>query len=218
MSTATLPAASLQAQPAPTGAEATSPPAPSKALSTARSLWPTQTAPVAIDETPLSTRDIVLGLAGYVALPGIALLDAAGPSTLSAGVAAPVAALLLSVPSLLVGHQYLGLHADPRALLADVGRVFVHCGRLALGLVPAVGLYAATTRLGPIALAVALAAIGFGSVRLAKRRLDRREAAARPDATDAADRRFRMGALTLAWSVLSLLIGARMGFTLLQQL
>jgi len=171
------------------------------------------------DERPLATRDIALGVAGYLALPAVGLLDVGGMGVLPTAIAPPVAALFLSVPSLLVGHQFLGLHADPRDLMADVGRVFVLGGRLALGVVPAVGLYAATTGLGPVALMVALAIIGIGSVELARRRLLRREARMKVDCTVAPhERRARMTLLATAWSALSLLIAIRLGITLLSSI
>ncbi len=167
-------------------------------------------------EHPLSVWDIARGLAGYLALPAVGLLDGGTASVFSAAVAPPIAALFLSVPSLLVGHQFLGLHADPRDLMSDVGRVFVLGGRLALGVVPAVALYAATTRLGPVALIVALTCIGVGSVELARRRLLQREILTKvDDARPSKARRVRMTLLATAWSALSLLIAVRLGITLL---
>jgi len=173
-------------------------------------------APAPTAERPMSARDIALGLAGYIALPAVGLLDVGSAGVFPTAVAPPVAALFLSVPSLLVGHQFLGLHADPRELMADVGRVFVLGGRLALGVVPAVGLYAATTRLGPVALMFALTVIGVGSVELARRRLLRREALTNAErAGPSKARRVRMTLLATAWSALSLLIAVRLGITLL---
>ena len=175
--------------------------------------------PVEAELSPLDSRDLALGLAGYLALPVVGLLDVAGPGLLPTAIAPPIAAMLLSVPSLVVGHQYLGLSASPRDLMADVGRVFVQTGRLALGLVPAVGLYAATTGLGPAALALALTGIGLASVELARRRLIRRERAthaAGPPTTPG--QRLRMVLLATAWAALALLIAARLGATLLHAL
>ncbi len=162
----------------------------------------------------LSPRDMALGLAGYLVLPLVGLLDVAGPDVVPAAVAPPVAALFLSVPSLVVGHQYLGLSASPRDLMADVGRVFVRSGRLCLGLVPAVGLYAATTGLGPIALVLSLVLVGGVSLELARRRIIRRERQASGE--DAASgQRLRMVGLATAWAVLALLVAARLGSSLL---
>lgn len=159
--------------------------------------------------------EIGLGLVGYLALPFVGLLDTAGgPGVLVAAIAPPLAALFLSVPSLLVGHQYLGLLASPGDMLRDIGQVFVRCGQLALGLVPAVGLYAATSSLGPVALMVALLAIGTTSVVLARRRIEQREASINPSPRG----RLRMSALAIGWSALSLLVGARLGLELLTSL
>lgn len=180
----------------------------------------TDVAPVEADDTPLPPRTIALGLAGYLALPVVGLLDAGGgPGILPSAIAPPVAALLLSVPSLVVGHQYLGLSASPRDLLSDVGRVFVQTGRLALGLVPAVGLYAATTGLGSAALIVSLLVIGVLGLELARRRLIRRErAAAVPSTPPTPAQRLRMVGLATAWATLALLIAARLGHTFVYSL
>jgi len=175
--------------------------------------------PVDADTADLTPGRIALGLAGYLALPVVGLLDMGGGGSLGAGVAPPVAALALSVPSLVVGHQFLGLTASPRDLMADVGRVFVQTGRLALGLVPVVGLFAATTGLGPLALVVSLALIGLVSLELARRRLIRRERAATVDRTDVSHgERMRMVLLATAWSVLAFFIAARMGLSFLHSL
>jgi hypothetical protein len=175
--------------------------------------------PVATDTQPLTTGNIALGLAGYLVLPFVGLLDSAGAGTLPTAVAPPIAALLLSVPSLIVGHQYLGLTASPRDLLADVGRVFVQTGRLCLGLVPVVGLYAATTGLGPIALALVLTGVGLVSLELARRRLIRRERAATAgDRVVTPGERVRMVLLATAWAGLALLIAGRLGLSLLSSI
>jgi hypothetical protein len=50
------------------------------------------------------------------ALPLVGLLGDGGAGGLAGGVAPPLAALALSVPSLLVGHQFLGLQASPAEL------------------------------------------------------------------------------------------------------
>lgn len=167
-------------------------------------------------ERPVSSADLGLGVLGFVLLPCVGLLDQMGVSDMPLAVAPPLAALFLSVPSLVVGHQYLGLNADPRALMADVGRVFVRAGRLALGLVPVVGLFAATTGLGPLALAWALLGVGVVSVELARRQLIRREAAGHAGIAPAVSG--RMVLLATAWAGLSLLIAARMGLLLLSHL
>lgn len=154
-------------------------------------------------------------LLGFVALPLVGLLGDGGAGGLAGGVAPPLAALALSVPSLLVGHQFLGLQASPAELARDVVAVFTRCGRLALALVPVVGLYAATSGLGPTALVLALTCIGIASVSLARQRLMAREAAAGPAAPGAA---LRMALLATAWAALALLVGARMGVDLLHAL
>ena len=166
-------------------------------------------------ERPVSTADLGIGVLGFVLLPCVGLLDQMGVSDMPLAVAPPLAALFLSVPSLVVGHQYLGLNAEPTALMADVGRVFVRAGRLALGLVPVVGLFAATTGLGPMALALALLGIGVVSVELARRQLVRREVAGH---TAGSPFPARMVLLATAWAGLSLLIAARMGLMLLAHL
>jgi hypothetical protein len=152
---------------------------------------------------------------GFVALPVVGLLGEGGAGGLAGGVAPPLAALALSVPSLIVGHQFLGLQAAPAELVRDVVAVFTGCGRLALALVPVVGLYAATSGLGPAVLVTALTCVGLAGVSLARQRLLAREAAAGPSTPGA---RARMAVLATAWAALALLVGARMGADLIRAL
>ncbi len=221
-----LPLAGAAVPPVPAPAPVSDPvsdPVPAAASVAPRPLPPLQARrlppPVAL--VPLAPSAVLLGIAGYVALPLVGMLGgpAAGTGSAVAAVAPPVAALFLSVPSLLTGHQFLGLHAAPADLVRDIGHVFVGCGRLALGLVPMVALYSATTRLGGVAMVLSMVALGLTGVELARRRLIRREAAAAAaaGATSFAGRT-RMDLLAVGWSLLALLIAARMGIELLVQL
>ncbi len=170
-------------------------------------------APVPLER--LEARQILLGALGYVMLPLVGVMGHGG-GEVSAALAPPVAALFLSVPSLLTGHQFLSLHASPADLVRDIAHVFVGCGKLALGLVPMVALYSATSAMGPMGLVVCLVAIGLAGVELSRRRLVRREGlAARTAGTETAKNQLQMDVLAVAWAGLALLIGARMGLELI---
>lgn len=85
------------------------------------------------------------------------------PSALSIG----GGAVLLTGPALLVAHQFLGLQGRPEDLVAALVRAFCRLGDLSLGLVPLVGLFSVTSRLGPAVMALGFATAGaFALIRL----------------------------------------------------
>ena len=154
------------------------------------------------------------------ALVGFALLGvvaALGGDAAQAAQAAPVGlvsaagALVLTVPALLVAHPFLSLRASPQALVAAIARPFARVGDLALGLVPALLLFRATSGLAPLLLCVfllGLAALGFS---LAVRHLVAAERSANPQVWAVG----KMALLAWAWSALAALIGARLGVSVL---
>lgn len=151
-----------------------------------------------------SPAELALGLAGYTLLGVVGGLGGADP--VSAAPSAVVSAggmLLLTVPALLVAHQYLRLAAPPAAMLAEILRTFVRLGEVALGAVPALVLFSATSALGgplSVLLLAGLATLGF---TLVLHRLTRAEALA--------DGRPRtMSVLAIAWCGLSGLVGLRL--------
>lgn len=152
-------------------------------------------------------------LGGYALLGVIAALGGAeGASQAPVSAVSTVGALVLTVPALLVAHPFLSLRAAPEALLGAIARPFARVGDLALGLVPTLLLFRATSGLAPLLLAamlVGLACLGFS---LAVRHLVQAERSANPDYWAVA----RMSMLAWAWSGLALLIGARLalGFLL----
>lgn len=157
--------------------------------------------PVAADLP--SPADLARGLAGYVLLGLVGGLT--GDDPVAAAPAAAVTAggmLLLTVPALLVAHQYLRLSAAPASLLGELARTFVRCGELALGALPVVLLFAATSALGgPVATLVLAGLAGMGFT-LATRRLVRAEARADGSA-------WRMSVLAVGWCALAAMVGLR---------
>lgn len=152
-------------------------------------------------------------LAGFALLGVVAVVgdEAGGLSRAPVGLVSAGGALLLTVPALLVAHPFLSLRAAPEALVAAIVRPFQRVGDLALGLVPALLLFRATSGLAPFLLCVALlgmAALGFS---LAVRHLVDAERAAGSEG-------WGVGTMTLlawGWSGLALLIGARLGIGVL---
>lgn len=156
--------------------------------------------------TPLPTPgELVRGLGGFAWLGLAGTLGAGQASFVAAPFALVTAAgvLLLTVPALVVGHQYLRLGAAPPAIVGEIARVFARCGDVALATVPALLLFSMTSRLGGGIAALLLAALGLLGLRLAARRLVRLE-------LDAAGHPVPMGLLVLAWSGLAALVGLRL--------
>jgi hypothetical protein len=117
--------------------------------------------------------------------------------------------MLLTVPALLVGHQYLALQAAPATLLTALLRGFTGSGRVALGLVPLLLGFAATTDIAPELAVAALLGVSLHALLLTMGRLERLEAAAHPSDWSA---RGRMGLLVLGWGALYGLIGLRLAW------
>lgn len=148
-----------------------------------------------------------LGLLGLVAVVG----GDGGLARTPVGLVSAGGALLLTVPALLVAHPFLELRAAPQALLAAIARPFQRVGDVALGLVPALLLFRATSGVAPALLCLALlglAALGFS---LAVRHLVDAERVASPERWAVG----KMAMLAWAWSGLALLVGARLGVGLL---
>lgn len=143
---------------------------------------------------------------GYLLLPavGFATLGPDLPGAVLSAAAVPAGSLLLTLPALLVVHEVMGLSTPPSALLGAVGRAFVGAGEVALGLAPALLLFAATTGDAPWLFVTGLAALGATFLLLAVRALDRLHAEA------AAGTRARMFLLARGWALLALLVGGRL--------
>ncbi len=143
--------------------------------------------------------DLIRGLSGFAflglagAMGGDESLRAA-PAALTTG----VGMLLLTLPALLVGHQLLGLKAEPATLVVAMARVFARCGDIGLAAVGVVVLFSATSSLGPLVFAMVSAGIGILGFALVIRQLVRIE-----------NNAFSMFILTVGWALLAALIGAR---------
>ncbi|MDP2316997.1 MAG: hypothetical protein Q8P41_29155 [Pseudomonadota bacterium] len=166
---------------------------------------------------PLPTSvELARAIAGYALLGGVAALGAgeAAVSHAPVGLVSAVGALALTVPALLVAHPFLTLRAAPQALVAAIARPFTRTGDVALGLVPTLLLFRATSGLAQLLLALMLvgaAGLGFS---LAIRNLVQTEADASEDSWSV----WKMTLLAWAWSGLAALIGARLGIGVLLDL
>lgn len=117
--------------------------------------------------------------------------------------AAPaLGALVLTAPALLAVHQFLGLSAAPERLVVALARAVVAAGRVALGLVPVVLFFAATSTLWPIALAAAVAVPGIAMACVAI--VDLRDAESSEIVMPP-----RFALLLVGWAGLALLIALR---------
>jgi hypothetical protein len=170
--------------------------------------------PSAHGELPLpSPAALARALLGFTLLGAVAALgtDPGATSHAPVGIVSAVGALALTVPALLVAHPFLTLRAAPQALVAAIARPFTRTGDLALGLVPTLLLFRATSGLAQLLLALMLlgaAGLGFS---LAVRNLVAAEAAASPDAWSV----WKMRLLACAWSGLAALVGVRLGIGVL---
>lgn len=167
---------------------------------------------------PLRPVEVGRAVLGWIALGAVGL--ATEPEALATGtaytVAAPAGAMLLTVPALLVGHQYLNLRASPATLVSTLLLGFVRAGDVALGLVPLALLFSATSDLGPVVTVLGLLGASFQGLLVTMRRLNAAEAGC----TEAAEWavRGRMQLLVIAWAGLYALIGLRLTWNLLAAL
>lgn len=160
-------------------------------------------------DVPLpSPAALARGLLGYALLGAVAALgtDPAAISHAPVGLVSAVGALALTVPALLVAHPFLTLRAAPQALVAAIARAFARVGDLALGLVPTLLLFRATSGLAQLLLALMLVGVGTLGFSLAIRNLVTAESKASADSWSV----WKMTLLAWAWSGLAALIGARL--------
>ena len=179
----------------------------------------TLASPAPRSETPpLRPLAVLRATGGWLLLAVVAL--AAEPNALVESapltLAAPAGALLLTVPALLVGHQFLNLRAAPSALLSALLRGYCGAGDVALGLTPLALLFSATSALGPLILMVTVGGAGLQALAVTLLRLARAEDAATAEPDLAA--KGRMVVLGLAWAALTALIGLRLSFDLANSL
>ncbi len=140
---------------------------------------------------------------------GLSASNLTSLTTVEAGLLAPAGALLLTVPALLVVHQYLGLLAPPRELLHVIARAFVRSGELALATTPILLLFSATSAQGPPLFFLLL--FGNGAFTLAGAVLDLHSAEERHSAGLA--KRAEMFCLASAWAGLAALIALRISLS-----
>ncbi len=178
---------------------------------------PTVSLPLPRTAAPLDVQHVAGAVGGFLALAAAGALGATDTSEAlrllpSAAVAATVP-LVFTTPALLVVHQAMGLHGSPHDLLGAILDALVGCGRLALGLAPAVLFFSATSGLGQplyVLASVALLAVGLTQAARGLKAAD----AAGTDHDDA-ELRSRRALLVSGWFVLTGLITLRVGFGLL---
>lgn len=166
---------------------------------------------------PLTPSLAAVGRAalGFVALGATAALGADWSSaahTAPSALIVHLGAFALTGPTLLVAHPFLGLEAKPDVLVAGLGRAFVRAGDLALGLSPLLLFFAATTAIAHGLFVVLLAFVGGAGLLGAARDLVAAEALT-PGASPAAVHKMRV--LAAAWSALTVLGAARVGWEVL---
>jgi len=145
---------------------------------------------------------LALGTAGAVGAHGVAVSAFPGPLWTSAG------AVVLTGPALLVVHQFLGLRAAPDRVIGSLAHALARSGHLALGLVPFQLFFSVTTQRGPAFLALLLGGIAGTGLLAAGRGLIDAEVATGTTGAQALHAR----ALAVGWSVLTLLVGLRLGW------
>jgi hypothetical protein len=164
-------------------------------------------AAAALNEPPTLGEVLTAG-AGLAALGACAGLGAGAFDValraVPAGLVVAAGAVILTGPALVVAHQYRGMAAPPEALVGALSRGFTACGRVALGLSPALLFFSATSGLWAACYCLFMAAAGSAGGVVAARELLRAEAASGQGPG--------IAGLTLSWSALAALIALRIGW------
>ncbi len=161
--------------------------------------------------TPPNRIDLVRGTLGF-ALLGLAA-GVGSPELVSGLKTAPTVVvvvtvpLVITIPSLVVMHQFGQLRASPEAITAAAGRGLVRAGQLAAGLAPVVLFLALTSDIWRGALLIAMAGCAAAGLETARATL---VAVVRQAGPQIPLERLRMGALASGWMLLCGLVGLRM--------
>lgn len=168
---------------------------------------------IADPEAIPSVTQVIASVAAMAAVSCAAALGAADVGTMARAIPALVApalgAAVLTAPALLAVHQFLGLDAPPERLVAAIARALVDGGRVALGLVPIALLFAVTSSLWPLVLALAVLVPGLTMTVVALVGLRAAE-------TDAAVMAPRFALLLVGWAGLWLAIALRIAISMAQ--
>ncbi len=185
-------------------ATALPPPPPDSAQHVATAQWPQAVTPF-----PPPTVPEVLAAMGGFALLGlaaglgsgiveVALRSLPGTLVVAAGTA------VLATPALLVAHQLLRFSARPEDLVGALSGAFVQVGRVALGLVPVMLFFAATSGLWTLT----FGGVGLLLVTVAASSTSRRLRAVEP--RGAVGVRPQYALLVLGWQVLAFALALRL--------
>lgn len=168
---------------------------------------------IADPEAIPGVTQVIASVAAMAAVSCAAALGAADLGTMGRAIPALVApalgAAVLTAPALLAVHQFLGLDAPPERLVAAIARALVHGGRVALGLVPIALLFAVTSSLWPLVLALAVLVPGLTMTVVALVGLRAAE-------TDAPVMSPRFALLLIGWAGLWLAIALRIAISMAQ--
>jgi hypothetical protein len=174
---------------------------------------PPQSAPTIDAEAIPSVTKVMGSVAAMAAVACAAALGAADVGTMARAIPALVApalgAAVLTAPALLAVHQFLGLDAPPERLVAAIARALVQGGRVALGLVPIALLFAVTSGLWPLVLALAVLVPGITMTAVALVGLRAAESDARVMSP-------RFALLLIGWSTLWIAIALRIAISMAQ--
>ncbi len=176
--------------------------------------WSLPTPASAPAPTPVAAPSVLRVLLSVAAMGLVAAAAALGAADVDVlvraipALAAPtLGALVLTAPALVAVHQFFGLDAAPERLIVALAHAVVAGGRIALGLVPVVLFFAATSTLWPLALAAAVTIPGLAMACVAMVGL-------RDAETSALVMPPRFAMLLVGWAMLSLAIALRIAVSM----
>lgn len=177
-----------------------------------------QDRPIEIDAPRIpSVHHLTRAIAGFALLGLVAGLGSGdggvASRTVPSGLFVGGGALMLTGPALLVVHQYLGLEASPDALMASLASAFAKAGDVALGLIPTMLLFSATSGLWAVVFGILLTGLGLFGLDRASTALIHSERAAMNPLKRRVD---LMILVVMGWSGLTLLIALRIAWDVLR--
>lgn len=164
-------------------------------------------APWTVEPFP-STGPLLRAAAGFLLL---GLAAATGRTSIHAALALPPVVLglavvpgLIGAPALLVLHQHQKLEASPALVAQALTRAWMEAAGIAAGMAAVVLFFSLTSLLGTELLLISLAMSGWVGLSAARRRLKQAELAVGSHRNP--------GGLAWLWSLLTMAVGARLGW------